>query len=272
MDNYFDDIEYFEEGVSKIYKCKFCDFSIIDNHIHKSEKSSKYRMGLHYETVHKKMIPANMDGFRYFYYLITKKEQGSCIECKSPTKFNPLSMKYSRFCDNPKCKQIYKAERDRRMVQKYGKAYLTDDPEVQKKMLANRRISGKYKWSDGTEFTFVGSYEKDFLRFMDQELHWVSSDLFVPSPHTYTYKYKDKDHFYIPDFFIPSLNLEVEIKDDGSAKKINPDSRAKDELKEQLMKSLTGKVNYIKIISKDYTEFKQIIQNEGVTPNDSIQQ
>lgn len=270
MDNcFFDyDWDYFDESSTKIFKCKFCDFSIIDNHLHKGEKSSKYRMGLHYETVHKKLIPEKMDGFRYFYYTLTKKERGACIECKSPTDFNRLSMKYSRFCNNPECKRRYKEERDRRMVQKYGKAYLTDDPEVQKKMLLNRRISGRYEWRDGTEFSYVGSYEKDFLRFMDQELNWVSSDIFVPSPHTYTYKYKDKEHFYIPDFFIPSLNLEVEIKDDGSAKKINPDSRAKDEIKDKLLKSMSNVVNYIKIINKDYTEFKQIIQNGGTPKNE----
>ena len=44
-------------------------------------------------------------------------------------------------------------------------------------MLLNRRISGRYEWRDGTEFGYVGSYEKDFLRFMDQELNWVSSDM-----------------------------------------------------------------------------------------------
>lgn len=257
------DNNYFSEGAGRIFKCRFCDFSIIDNHLNKSEKSSKYRMGLHYETVHKKLLPSELDGFRFFYYTLTKKDSGHCIECKKPTKFNRLAMKYSRFCDNPQCKLKYKEERDRRMLSKYGKCYLTDDPEVQKKMLMHRRISGTYEWRDGTEFGYVGSYEKDFLRVLDQELNWQSSDLFVPSPHTYTYKYKGKDHFYIPDFFIPSLNLEVEIKDDGSATKISKDSREKDQIKEDLMRSMNNLFNYIKIKGKDYTEFFELLRNEG---------
>ena len=268
MDFYSDDYEYFGESASRIYKCKFCDFSIMDNHLNKSEKSAKHRMGLHYETVHSKLLPKDMDGFRFFYFTQTKKDHGSCIECHSPTKFNRLSMKYSRFCDNPECKKKYKEERDRRMMKVYGKKYVTDDMDFQKKMLANRRISGTYQWRDGKEFGYVGSYERDFLRFLDQELKWQSSDLFVPSPHTYKYKYKDKDHFYIPDFFIPSLNLEIEIKDDGSAKKIGEDTRNKEKLKDELMKSKVNTLNYLKIINKDYSEFKKLLQNEGYTLNE----
>ena len=131
-------------------------------------------------------------------------------------------------------------------------------------MLLQRRISGTYEWRDGAEFNYVGSYEKDFLRVLDQELNWQSSDLFVPSPHTYTYKYKGKDHFYIPDFFIPSLNLEVEIKDDGSATKISKESREKDQIKEDLMRSMKNMFNYIKIKGKDYTEFFEFLRNEGI--------
>ena len=34
----------------------------------------------------------------------------------------------------------------------------------------------------------------------------------------------------MPDAFIPSMNLEVEIKDDGSALNINAESREKDKI------------------------------------------
>lgn len=247
----------------RIYRCKFCSYRVIDNRILKSVKGSKYKMGLHYETVHKKLLPEDMDGFRFFYYLLTKKTHGACVECKQPTSFNKLSMKYSRFCSNSECKAKYKAERDRRMLARYGKVYLLDDAEQQKKMMSHRRIAGVYKFKDGTEFQYISSYEKDFLRYLDQELNWPSTDIFAPSPHTYTYEYKGKKHFYIPDFFIPSLNLEVEIKDDGSALNINPDSRAKDVIKDKLMRSLTNLVNYIKIINKNYDEFMTLIKGDN---------
>jgi hypothetical protein len=149
------------------------------------------------------------------------------------------------------------------MISRYGKIHLLDDPEKQKEMLANRKISGSYKWSDGSGyFNYTGSYELDFLKYLDTILNWTSSDILAPSPHIYTYKYGDKDRFYIPDFFIPSLNMEIEIKDDGSALNINKDSREKDKIKEELMKSNTTFVKYLKIVNKDYTEFKKIIQGE----------
>ena len=34
------------------------------------------------------------------------------------------------------------------MLKIYNKVYLTDEPEHQQKMLAGRKISGRYKWSD----------------------------------------------------------------------------------------------------------------------------
>jgi len=146
---------------------------------------------------------------------------------------------------------------------KYGKVYLTDDPEFQKKMQQGRRIAGIYNWSDGkTKVPYLSSYEKDFFRFLDEELNWPASDLIAPSPHTYEYEYQGKKHFYMPDAFIPSMNLEVEIKDDGSALNISADSREKDKIKDELMRSLSNLFNYIKIVNKDYTGFKNLIKKE----------
>ena len=68
----------------------------------------------------------------------------------------------------------------------------------------------------------------------------------------------------MPDFFIPSLNLEIEIKDDGSAKNINQESREKDKIKDDLMKSLHNLFNYIKIINKDYSGFNNLIKEEKI--------
>ena len=247
----------------KIYRCQHCKFSVVVNRDRKGVHSAKYIMGNHYETKHKDLLPPDMDGYRWFYYLLTKKQRGSCVICHNPTTFNRTAMKYARFCNNPACKQKYKEERDQRMMGKYGKLYLLDDPEVQKKMQQGRRIAGIYQWSDGkSKFTYLGSYEMDFLRHLDQDLHWPASDIMTPSPHTYTYQYKGVSHFYIPDAFIPSLNLEIEIKDDGSAKNINPDSREKDKIKDELMRSCSNLFDYIKIINKDYKAFEELICKE----------
>lgn len=244
----------------KIYRCQHCKFNVMENKNKKGIKSAKHIIGEHYDTKHKDLIPPDMDGYRWFYFLLTKKEKGSCVECHNETDFNRITMKYSRYCNNPACKEKYKEIRNKRMMGKYGKLYLLDDPEMQKKMQAGRKIAGIYTWSDGkTQFPYLSSYELDFLKFLDIELHWPVSDIMAPSPHIYTYEYNGKSHFYMPDFFIPSINLEIEIKDDGSALNISKESREKDVIKDNLMKTLTNVVDYIKIVNKDYSKFKEII-------------
>ena len=245
----------------RTFKCIFCKHTVTSDNDKRKVQSAKNRMGAHYETKHKDLLPPEMDGYRFFYYTMTKKEKGSCVICHQETRFNQLTMKYNRFCDNPLCKQKYKEERDRRMLQRYGKIYLLDDPEMQKKMLSKRKISGTYQWSDGkSKFNYTGSFELDFLKFMDNTLHWPPEDLCAPSPHTYEYEYQGKKHFYIPDFFIPSISCEIEIKDDGSALQINQDSRNKDKIKDEMMRSMQRMFNYIKIVNKDYTKFIELVK------------
>lgn len=247
----------------RIYRCQCCKFTATTNKYDKGTRSAKHKLGHHYETAHKELIPPDMTGYRWAYFLLTKKSRGSCVECKGETQFNEVSMKYSRFCDNPICKQKYKTERDRRMMNKHGKLYLLDDPEFQKKMQAGRKISGIYNWSDNiSKFSYLSSYEENFLKYLDVELHWPPSDIMSPSPHTYGYEYNGKKHFYMPDFFIPSMNLEIEIKDDGSAANISQESRDKDVIKDELMKSLSNLFNYIRIVNKDYTRFRELIKED----------
>lgn len=218
-------------------------------------------MGRHYDTKHRDLIPGDTDGYRYFYYLLTKKERGSCVMCGRETEFNRATMKYSRFCSDPACKQAYRELFKERMIDKYGKIHLLDDPEMQKKMLAARRISGTYEWTGGKfSFGYVGSYELDFLKYLDTVRHWQPTDLMAPSPHIYRYEFDGQEHFYIPDFYLPSLSLEVEIKDDGSAKNISDISRKKDEIKDALLRSNSENFRYLKIINKDYGEFERLTE------------
>ena len=146
------------------------------------------------------------------------------------------------------------------MVGKYGKTTLLNDPDHQRKMLSHRKISGVYRWSDNPniEISYTGSYELDFLKFLDIAMDFDGEDVIGPSPHTYYYIYEGKKHFYFPDFFIPSLNLEVEIKDGGD----NPNTHHKivevDKVKEKLKDEVitkNGTFSYIKIVNKEYRKF-----------------
>lgn len=209
----------------------------------------------HIEEEHVESIPKNFTVAQYYYMLRTGKDHGNCVICKEHTTWNPATSKYNRFCDNPKCKDTYREEFRKRMIGKYGRVHLLNDPEQQKKMLSNRSISGEYTWSDGKKIGYTGTYEMDFLRFLDIFMNFDSEDIISPSPHTYYYIYEGEEKFYIPDFFIPSLNLEIEIKDGGdnpnTHHKIQGVDKVKEKLKDNVLMS-QKRFNYIKIANKNY--------------------
>lgn len=212
----------------------------------------------HIDEDHSDLIPEGFTPQQYVYYTKTGKTHGNCVMCKTETEWNETTGKYKRFCDNPKCKEEYREIFKKRMVGKYGKTTLLNDPEQQKKMLANRHISGEYEWTDGSIKTYTGSYELDFLKFLDVFMNMDSDDVITPSPHTYYYKYEGETKFYIPDVYIPSLNLEIEIKDGGNNPnmhhKIVEVDKVKERLKDDVMKS-QKEIDYIKIVDKKYDDF-----------------
>lgn len=237
--------------MSKKIRCKFCGNYMInyDSYVAHIEKS------------HNELIPEDMTTWRFLYYLRTGKTHGSCIICKKDTEWNEKTHKYHRFCNNPKCKEQYVETFKNRMIGKYGKVHLLNDPEQQKKMLANRKISGVYTWRDYVHTTtYTGSYELDFLKFLDDIMEFNPEDLIAPSPHIYFYIYENKKHFYIPDFFIPSLNLEIEIKDGtNNHPKIQAVDKVKERLKDEVMKSNANSFNYIKIVEKNNYRFIEFL-------------
>lgn len=242
---------------SKACRCKFCN-TLCSDEAHYAE---------HIEAKHSDMIIPGMVPRQFVYYLRTGKTHGSCVMCKHDTKWNDMTNKYHRFCDNPKCKEEYRETFKNRMIGKYGKITLCDDPEQQKKMLAARRISGMYQWSDHIKshvIGYTGSYEADFLSFMDNVLQFPFDDIMSPSPHTYYYTYEGKQHFYIPDFFIPSLNLEIEIKDGGDNPNNHPKivavDKEKERLKDEIMKDTQVPFNYLKITNKEYMKFFKFLE------------
>ena len=237
-----------------MFKCKICGKKY-------TELTALYN---HIESKHKEMIPKDMSVQQYYYYMKTGKMNGNCVMCKQPTSWNSNTGKYNRFCGNPKCKDEYVKIMKGRMVAKYGKTHLLNDPNKQREMLANRSISGVYKWSDGKhESTYTGSYELDFLKTLDGFFNWDPEDISMPSPHTYTYKYEGEDKFYIPDVFIHSLDLEIEIKDGGDNPnnhyKIQAVDKHKEALKDEVMCSQKA-FHYIKITNKNYENFFQFLK------------
>lgn len=249
------------------YRCPEC----------KKDYNSLQTWANHVQKQHPTLIPEGWTPARYFYYLQTGKTGNQCIICKKPTNWNEAAKKYERFCPNPKCKEKYREIFKNRMINKYGKTTLLNDPEQQRKMLERKKIHGVWEFTQ-TDHSMVGynsSYEMDFLRMMDEFLRWNGNDIMAPSPHTYYYEYRnpnDRENegtkMYIPDFFIPSLNLEIEIKQNTSTHpKILAIDKIKEDEKDKMMESLKD-TRYIKITDKDYREFfNLLIELQETMPN-----
>lgn len=236
--------------MGKVIRCKFCEKRIPDEDAYASHITKK----------HPEQIIPGMAPRQFVYYLRTGKTAGSCVMCKQPTKWNETTNKYCRFCENPKCKEAYREEFKNRMIEKYGKVTLLDDPEQQKKMLAARKISGVYLWSDHIhKFTYTGTYEKAFLEFLDKIMHFPPTEIFTPSPHIYVYEYEGKKHFYFPDLFLSIVDAEIEIKDGGDNPNMHPKiqevDKVKEKLKDQVLMSKNIPFHYLKISNKNHDIF-----------------
>lgn len=233
--------------MAKYYKCPFCDRKYVQedalyNHI--DEKHYDDCCGL---------PPAQI----YFNftnrYALTKANGRSVISGK-PTAWNPVTKRYERFLPSEK-EQYRQLFIDR--MRRAGKENIMNDMMHQKEMLANRKISGKYVWHDGTVFTYTGSYEKKFLTYLDVMLQFPSSDIVAPAPQIFTYTFEGVEHSHIPDFYITSLNLIINIK---SAE--NKGYRLRDLERERAEDKAIEKTtyNYIKLYDNDFSKFLPAVE------------
>lgn len=237
----------------KSEKCPFCSKKYV-------ERQALYD---HIEKAHPAHVSEEMSAARVFFNHRNNKTHGTCVICGGETDWNEATERYERF-DREGCRNLYREEFSKRMIDKYGKTHLLDDPDQQKKMLENRSISGVYRWSDGGETKYTGSYEHDFLRFLDTMLGFKSSDVMAPAPQVFYYMDGGKKRFYIPDFYIPSINALVEIKDGGD----NPNKHhnrqdidgRKEKIKDEVMKK-QKQYNFVKVADKNYSTFLKFLMN-----------
>lgn len=239
--------------MSKYIKCPVCNEEIVN----------KENIYTHIESEHAAILPQGWSGARFYFQQIHGRTTANCVICGDETGWNDKTNKPYRFCKKPKCKKIYVETFKKRMKQKYGKEHLLDDPQIQQKMLHGRSISGEYVFKDGGKVPYVGSYEGDFLQFLDVFLGFHSRDV-MECPHYFEYYYEGEKKLYIPDFFIPSINTIVEIKDGGE----NPNTHYKiqeiDKVKEKAKDDVMIKqkeFNYIKITDKNYKPFLDFLVN-----------
>lgn len=234
--------------MAKQYKCPYCEY-----------RNEKEKLIDHIEKEHEDMIPENYTSARLVFNLINKKDHGSCVVCKKETEWNEDVYRYNRLCNNPKCREEMRKSYEKNMIKVYNKTTLLNDPEHQQTMLANRRISGKYKFQDGTNHTYTGSYERKALEFMDKVMNIKSSDIMCPGP-KFEYEYEGKKHIWITDIYYIPLNLIIEVKDGGS----NPNNREmisyreKQIAKENMITKL-GTFNYLRLTNNNFSQLLYII-------------
>ena len=174
---------------------------------------------------------------------------GRSVISGKPTAWNERSGRYERFADDRERGQ-YRQMFLERMRRVHGKDHLLDDPNQQRIMLASRSISGEYAFQDGTKKTYTGQEELALLKFLDEALGWPGQDVQCPAPQNFPYTGPDgKQHWYIPDAWIESLNLIVEVKGElhnGYRTRDIDVERTKDEV------LATSGYTYVKVEDRDY--------------------
>lgn len=233
---------------SRKYKCPYCD-----------RKDSRVNLVDHVEKAHQELIPEGYTAARAIFDSINGKDHGICMICKKPIyKWNDKINRYYNLCDDPKCRAKVREIALARHMKVYNKPTLLNDPEQQEKMLANRRISGSYVFSDGTKMTYTGKYERNALEFMDKVLNIPAKDIQAPGP-VLEYDYNGEKHKWITDIYYIPGNLLIEIKDGGS----NPNNRTmtsyreKQNAKEVMITNL-GKFNYIRLTDNNFAQLLDI--------------
>lgn len=236
------------EKPKKKYKCPYCEL-----------RATKLDLTYHVDEEHEDLIPQGYSAARIVFNHVNKKEHGTCIQCGKESPWNEKTWKYDRLCGNKKCHENYIKSFRTRMVDKHGKEHLLNDPEKQKEMLANRRISGEYKFKDGGIRSYCGSYERKLLEFYDTVLNVHSKDIMTPGP-TIEYEFEGKKSFWITDIYYVPANLVHDVKDGGN----NPNKRqmdvyrSKQDAKEEAIAKM-NKFNYIRLTDNNFQQLLLIL-------------
>lgn len=228
----------------------------------------------HVADEHDDMIPEGYSALRVVFDSINKYPigyNGKCTECGGPTGWDEKKGRYNRQCNKKSCHESYLRKFETNMNNKTGVTRISSTPEGQEKMLANRRISGTYKFQNGVSKTYTGSYELKALEFMDKIMNINPDDLMCPGPVLY-YPYEGKDHIYITDFYYIPYNLVIEVKDGGKNpnKRDMPEYRAKQIAKEEYLIKNTN-YNYLRLTDNDLSQLLtvfmdlklQLVENTG---------
>jgi len=125
-------------------------------------------------------------------------------------------------------------------LKKYGVEHPMQNTQYFEKTQRNNFLAKKYK---NTNIYYRGSYELDFLE------KYYNKFIDIKNASSIKYMLNNKEHIYFPDFYIPSLNIIIEIKSSYYLKKYKDKCIAK-----QIATETQG-FKYILIIDKNYSTF-----------------
>ena len=233
----------------KKYKCPYCEIRL-----------ERPKLVQHVQNKHADLIPEGYSALRVVFNYINKKECGHCIICGKETAWNEEKGRYERLCGSEECRRAYEKMVMERTKKKYDTDDIRKDPryksEMQRRALANRKISGEYQFPDGGKVRYVGSYERKFLEFMDLVMKINSEDIISPGPDI-EYQYNGQTHLYLPDFYYIPYNLIIEIKDGKDSNNTNAayheETDPKNKAKEQAVID-SKKFNYVKVTNNDFSQ------------------
>ena len=234
--------------MAKKYKCPYCNVSAERNDLIE-----------HVAENHEEMIPEGYTPRRIVYNKVNKREHGVCMICKGNTEWNEKAGKYNKLCKKVSCKKAVRAQYEERMLRVRGTTCLLNDDDFQEKMLANRKISGKYKFASGEEFVYTGQYEKKLLEFEEKVLGIDGSDIIMPGP-VLEYNFEGKVRKWRIDQFLVPWNLLIEVKDGGNNPNTRPMNsyRSKQVAKETMVTEL-GTYNYIRLTDNQFDQLLEIL-------------
>lgn len=216
-------------------------------------KEHKQEMIDHIDNTHSNDIQDNMSTAKFLYTQTHGRDYGLCRVCGKPTPWNEKSGKPSQLCGREQCKKTQRKKAYDNMMRIYGKSTLLTDPNHQQKMLANRKISGTYRWSDGKhKFTYTGSYEKYVIEWLDKVMMLNPDKIQMPGP-VIPYEFDGEIKNWITDLYLEDFNLIVEVKDGGDMKNMHPGfahNRELESAKDLCMKN-QNEYNYIKLTNRN---------------------
>ncbi len=214
---------------------------------------------------HKHNIPEGHSVARYLFNRRNNKDHGTCTakSCNNETAWNEKLERYDRYCEenNGRCRKALRATAKKNFKRALGTDNPAATPEHQMKAIAARKTSGEYEFQDGGEVQYSSGYETHFLKFVDEDMGITSREI-EQSEFVFWYNYNGNSHFHLSDFYMPALNLLIQVKssiyDDNKKSHIknNPDVHQK--LGDQAIIESEA-YNYIKVVDKDYGEFVNMV-------------